>query len=50
MSKFRRPRSERGSISFSEPPRPFHGHQARHQGNWPADRNRVLYELLGRRP
>jgi hypothetical protein len=46
MWKLNRRRDERGSAGFATESRPVWGHPARHQDDWPAQRNRELARLL----
>ena len=46
MWKFSRRRDERGMFGFETRIRPTSGHPARHEDDWPAQRNRELVQLL----
>jgi len=46
MWKPNKRRDERGSASFTGRSRPAWGHPARHEHDWPAQRNRELVQLL----
>ena len=46
MWKIDKRRDERGSDGFTSRSRPLWGHPARHENDWPAERNRELVQLL----
>jgi hypothetical protein len=46
MWKLNRRRDERGTAGFRTETRPVWGHPARHEDDWPAQRNRMLVDLL----
>lgn len=46
MWKFSSRRDERGTAGLANRTRPAWGHPARHEDDWPAQRNRELIQLL----